>query len=765
MNEIAKSTETDLSETAPVECNTSKVKPLSKANIKQTTESATCLNCVYSNVQSFISKKSEIQNYLKHHDVDLVLLTETWMTQTHGESEFHLEGYQKPVTTFNNRGGTSFYVKNGIKFYEPVIPNRFTESSCLVINTDQNISRIYMCVYRSPNSTDTENQKLIQNLKWAKENFRELVIVGDFNLPNVDWVSETSSDRYQREFLQCVSDCDMEQIVNEPTRHREGQVSSLLDLILVNNPEFISSISHEAPFGKSDHEILSFKILNGHTRNESTKEKFNFKKINSEGFRSRLRALPWRHILHSNDEMTSAYTELSVSVKRYIEETVPLYTAKENIKAPWSSRRIEKLARKKRKCWGRYKHSNFDKSSPQYTSYQNALKNFNDAKFIAVRNYESKIISNKSRNQKKYYAYLSKRSKYRDTSLLLKDSDGIDQSETRQCTQILNQCYSRVFTKGKSKRVPEIRTTRVHEDMPAVTFTEDKVKKKLENLNVTKATGPDGVPASLLRNHADLFAPILTAFFNRSYIEGSVPDELKTANISPIFKGGDKKLPENYRPVSITPIIAKIFESIIYDDLSEHIEKHKVINKLQHGFQKCKSTTTNLLEFWDQVTKIADKSQSLSIIYTDLKKAFDTVPHDLLLAKLEHYGVRNETLKWIASFLDNRKQRVVVDGVASDYCSVESGVPQGGTLSGLFFIIYMNDLPPHLKSTSVSMYADDAKIFAPVTEEQSISNIQQDINVLSDWCIQWRLQLNPRKCFFLHFTPRNTNKIFVPIYQ
>ena len=155
----------------------------------------------------------------------------------------------------------------------------------------------------------------------------------------------------------------------------------------------------------------------------------------------------------------------------------------------------------------------------------------------------------------------------------------------------------------------------------------------------------------------------------------------------------------------------------------------------------------------------------MSIIYTDLKKAFDTVPHDLLLAKLEHYGVRNETLKWIASFLDNRKQRVVVDGVASDYCPVESGVPQGGTLSGLFFIIYMNDLPPHLKSTSVSMYADDAKIFAPVTEEQSISNIQQDINVLSDWCIEWRLQLNPRKCFFIHFTPRNTNKIFVPIYQ
>ena len=99
--------------------------------------------------------------------------------------------------------------------------------------------------------------------------------------------------------------------------------------------------------------------------------------------------------------------------------------------------------------------------------------------------YESRIISNKARNQKQYYAYLSKKAKYRDTSMLLQDSDGIDQSETRQCTEILNQCYSKVFTKGKSTRVPEIRTPRVTEDMPPVIFTEDKVKKKLENLNVT----------------------------------------------------------------------------------------------------------------------------------------------------------------------------------------------------------------------------------------------------------------------------------------
>ena len=223
-------------------------------------------------------------------------------------------------------------------------------------------------------------------------------------------------------------------------------------------------------------------------------------------------------------------------------------------------------------------------------------------------------------------------------------------------------------------------------------FTLEKVQKKIEKLNISKATGPDEIPARLLKQHSDQFAPMLVKIFQRSYAEGIVPQDLKLANITPIYKGGSKKCPGNYRPISITPIVAKIFESIIYDDLVEHVEKHKIITPLQHGFQKKKSTTTNLLEFWDKITEIADKKQALSIVYTDLKKAFDTVPHDLLLAKLEHYGIRNRTLAWITNFLEDRKQRVVLNGESSDYGLVESGVPQGGTLSGLFFILYMNDL-------------------------------------------------------------------------
>ena len=240
------------------------------------------------------------------------------------------------------------------------------------------------------------------------------------------------------------------------------------------------------------------------------------------------------------------------------------------------------------------------------------------------------------------------------------------------------------------------------------------------------------------------------------YEQGLVPTELKQANVSPIFKGGNRKDPSNYRPVSITPIVAKVFESIIYDDLQKFIEDNKVISPKQHGFQKAKSTTTNLIDFWDRVTSIADNGKSLSIIYTDLKKAFDSVPHDLLLAKLEHYGVRGKTYNWIESFLQNRTQKVVVNDEASDYAPVLSGVPQGGILSGMFFILYINDLPQNLKHTEVFMYADDAKLLSEVLNNQSLTEIQQDLDSLHAWCTQWRLALNPKKCYWIHYNPKKT---------
>ena len=132
----------------------------------------------------------------------------------------------------------------------------------------------------------------------------------------------------------------------------------------------------------------------------------------------------------------------------------------------------------------------------------------------------------------------------------------------------------------------------------------------------------------------------------------------------------------------------KVFESIFLDDLVSHLNYNKILTERQHGFRKARSTATNMIEFWDEITDLADTSSPVSIIYTDLRKAFDTVPHELLLLKLNHYGIRGNNFNWLKSYLKNRTQLVTIKDQSSEAIHVKSGVPQGGVLSGVLFSIY-----------------------------------------------------------------------------
>ena len=172
-----------------------------------------------------------------------------------------------------------------------------------------------------------------------------------------------------------------------------------------------------------------------------------------------------------------------------------------------------------------------------------------------------------------------------------------------------------------------------------------------------------------------------------------------------------------------------------------------------------------MLEFWNTITDLADDSIPVTMIYTDLRKAFDSVPHDLLLTKLEAYGIKGKNLKLLRSYLANRKQRVVINDTASEYADVESGVPQGGVLSGILFSLYINDLPEVLKTCKVSLYADDAKLYAPVLNASDIKLIQDDIDALMKWCKIWRLSMSTEKCFFLHFKPIHSKNTIEPKFK
>ena len=276
------------------------------------------------------------------------------------------------------------------------------------------------------------------------------------------------------------------------------------------------------------------------------------------------------------------------------------------------------------------------------------------------------------------------------------------------------------------------------------------------DLNPNKTPGPDGWHPFLLKQLATHLAVPLSILFQKSLCEGILPNEWLKASITAIHKKGDKSIPGNYRPISMTSIICKIMESLVRDKLIEHMERNDLFSNSQHGFVPRGDCTTNLLVCVEKWAEILEANDCVDVVYTDFAKAFDSVPHQRLLLKLKNSGVTGRTLAWIKSFLSNREQRVRVDDEYSTWKPVKSGVPQGSVLGPILFVVFINDMPDVVRSIC-QLFADDAKIFDMVNlrDVNAGDRLQKDIHSVSNWSEVWQLFFNVKKCKVLHIG--NTN--------
>ena len=294
-------------------------------------------------------------------------------------------------------------------------------------------------------------------------------------------------------------------------------------------------------------------------------------------------------------------------------------------------------------------------------------------------------------------------------------------------------------------------------------ITESVVLKFINSIPSDKSTN-DHIPLRIFKKILPSFISPFTHIVNLSLTTGVMPDCCKVAIVTPIHKSGDTENPSNYRPISILPVLSKTIEYAVNSQLTQYLDDTGSIASCQYGFRKDHSTTYLMLDLFDKIFNAKTKQRQPGIIFLDIKKAFDTVNHDILLAKLKNYGVSGLVLKWFESYLIGRKQQTRVGSRISDLVEILSGVPQGSILGPILFSIFINDLPTACIESTPYLFADDGALYFDNIKRGDYANVKLEIQSIFKWLQANKLALNNDKTKLLIFdTNPNLDAVLVNV--
>ena len=709
------------------------------------------------NFQSIRAKKETFWELINQERPDVVLGCETWLLPSIADSEIIPPDYETyREDRVDGYGGVLVLVKK--TFTSSKITMNFTSETIAALIERKGKPPLVVCsVYRPPNRNAEYCNQLCADIRKLVTAYKSstIWIAGDTNVPDIDWTSDTvKGNRYPKDinqtFIDTKTDLGLSQAVNFATRDR-----STLDIFLTNRPSLIYKCIGIP--GISDHDTIPCieSTIEARYQKPVKRQIFLWKQADWSAMDTEMRT--FSELFHNSYTDTTDINTLWGSFRDkcigLMKTHVPSKLTSQRFHQAWINRNIKRLSRRKKRLYIKAKKTG---KTEDWENFRKIKKAIQKESRNTYNNYVSDMLTEDQKsNPKKFWRFIkNKRADSSGVAALQKD--GVLHSDSRQKAEILNNQFTSVFSKEDKQNIPDLDGA-PHECITDIKISEKGVFKLLRNINPHKATGPDKIPGRLLKELASAISPVLTYIFNTSLKQGRIPDQWKEALVTPLFKKGSKNDAANYRPISITCICSKLMEHIMHSNIMSHLELHNILSNSQHGFRKNRSCETQLLITLQELADTLNRGDQADCILLDFSKAFDKVPHKRLLNKCKFYGIRGAILEWIESFLDNRKQKVVLEGTTSDTTNVTSGVPQGTVIGPLLFLIYINDLPDAVQSTS-RLFADDCLLYRIIKNKHDSTMLQKDLDSLQRWANTWLMEFNTKKCEVLRVT-RKRNPI------
>ena len=718
------------------------------------------------NARSIRNKTVSLQSYLQTNPVDVISISETWLDDDFNSCEL---GLPDDYCIFRNdrantRGGG---VLISVRSY--LLPQRLPdletpdiEMVICEITLKKKMKWIVCSVYRPPNSKAEFFDKLetvVDSVQNLSRKYQGIVFVGDFN---VNWKDENCRNRDR--LLQIFETMNMTQCVTDVTRPQLDDPSkgSIIDLVFVNRPELCQSINVTSNCVISDHHavLITFHTVTPQLPKSIIRKFLCYQKGDYEHLNNLLRLAPWDLFMNHNDvdESWEGFLDLYQAA---INDCIPHKVQNKKQFCPWVTPQIKRLTNKAKKLFVSAKSHFEDEEDVRNEWWDKYKRARNHAKQESNKSYWRYLngLFSMHDNRKRFFGYM--RSLRRNpTPPIISDQDNV-LNKPEEIANCFSDYFVSVFNQSDPDNVPELPSACDFPIAPLNTldFPTCEIVKLIDNLSLNKSPGIDGITAVILKKVKEPISIVLQRMFQISLSLGQLPKQWKQSIVIPVHKSGNPSDFRNYRPVALTSVVCKMMETFVDKCIVAHVESYGLLSPKQHGFTPKRSCVTQVLNITHDWFSSLDVTPTplIDAIFLDFSKAFDRMPHDLLLNKLaKKYNIQSNVWEWVSSFVCGREQTVQFRGSRSDWSIVTSGIPQGSVLGPRLFNLFVNDIT-HVVQSKCVLFADDTLLYRIIRNETDMQMLQADITHVINWCSINKMQLNATKTKVLRIAPRKRN--------